>query len=173
VPSIRDDRRVCKLGIVYLADNFIDLANTGFYNGVHFHRVIKDFMNQFGCPHARDPNSRKAGTGGPEPGTSYSLPDGTKITRNREGCIPDEFKQSYCPKISNEPFTLSMVSCHACTPIVARNFITHCSIQANTGQPESGGSQFFINTKHNSFLDFWDRSTPSQHVVFGTVHPVR
>jgi cyclophilin family peptidyl-prolyl cis-trans isomerase len=57
--------------------------------------------------------------------------------------------------------------------IVARSFITHCSIQANTGQPESGGSQFFINTKHNSFLDFWDRSTPSQHVVFGTVHPVR
>ena len=22
------------------ASNFIDLANTGFYNGVHFHRVI-------------------------------------------------------------------------------------------------------------------------------------
>ena len=40
---------------------------------------------------------------------------------------------------------------------------------ANTGQPESGGSQFFINTVHNSFLDFFDKSTPSQHVVFGRV----
>jgi cyclophilin family peptidyl-prolyl cis-trans isomerase len=40
---------------------------------------------------------------------------------------------------------------------------------ANTGQPESGGSQFFINTAHNSFLDFFDRSSPSQHVVFGKV----
>jgi len=40
---------------------------------------------------------------------------------------------------------------------------------ANTGQPESGGSQFFINTVHNSFLDFWDKSTPSQHPVFGRV----
>ena len=28
------------------ASNFIDLANTGFYNGIHFHRVIPGFMNQ-------------------------------------------------------------------------------------------------------------------------------
>mmetsp|Transcript_16467 Transcript_16467/g.31236 ORF Transcript_16467/g.31236 Transcript_16467/m.31236 type:complete len:98 (-) Transcript_16467:326-619(-) len=40
---------------------------------------------------------------------------------------------------------------------------------ANTGRPNSGGSQFFINTKHNSFLDFFDRSTPSKHPVFGKV----
>jgi cyclophilin family peptidyl-prolyl cis-trans isomerase len=40
---------------------------------------------------------------------------------------------------------------------------------ANTGQPNSGGSQFFINTVHNSFLDFFDKSTPSQHPVFGKV----
>lgn len=40
---------------------------------------------------------------------------------------------------------------------------------ANTGQPNSGGSQFFINTVHNSFLDFFDKSTPSQHPVFGRV----
>jgi cyclophilin family peptidyl-prolyl cis-trans isomerase len=40
---------------------------------------------------------------------------------------------------------------------------------ANTGQPNSGGSQFFINTVHNSFLDFFDRSTPSQHPVFGKI----
>lgn len=40
-------------------------------------------------------------------------------------------------------------------------------LQANTGQPASGGSQFFINTAHNSFLDFFDDSTESQHPVFG------
>jgi len=40
---------------------------------------------------------------------------------------------------------------------------------ANTGQPNSGGSQFFINTVHNSFLDWFDKSTPSQHPVFGKV----
>ena len=47
-------------------DNFIKLAEEGFYNDLLFHRVIKDFMVQGG-----DPNSRGAapgarlGTGGP------------------------------------------------------------------------------------------------------------
>ena len=39
------------------AGNFVRLVNEGFYDGLHFHRVIADFMNQFGCPHSRDPNS--------------------------------------------------------------------------------------------------------------------
>ena len=35
--------------------------------------VIPDFMNQFGCPYSSDPNSKKAGTGGPTPGSSYEV----------------------------------------------------------------------------------------------------
>lgn len=31
-------------------DNFIQLAETEFYNGLIFHRVIKNFMIQGGCP---------------------------------------------------------------------------------------------------------------------------
>ncbi len=45
--------------------NFLKLVDEGFYNGLHFHRVIKDFMIQGGCPRSRDPTSRAAGTGGP------------------------------------------------------------------------------------------------------------
>ncbi len=40
---------------------------------------------------------------------------------------------------------------------------------ANTGQPNSGGSQFFLNTVHNSYLDWFDTRTPSKHPVFGRV----
>ena len=53
------------------ASNFIDLAKTGFYDGLHFHRVIPNFMNQFGCPNAKDPNSPRAGTGGPASNSTF------------------------------------------------------------------------------------------------------
>lgn len=40
---------------------------------------------------------------------------------------------------------------------------------ANTGAPHSGGSQFFINTVDNTYLDKEDLRTPYAHPVFGTV----
>ncbi len=39
-------------------NNFISLANGGFYNGLIFHRVIRGFMIQGGCP-------KGTGVGGP------------------------------------------------------------------------------------------------------------
>merc|ERR1712106_731448 len=76
------------------ASNFIDLANSGFYNGLHFHRVIPDFMDQFGCPYAKDPKSGKAGTGGPSDGTYKNLKTGDTCTRSGGGNIKDEFAAS-------------------------------------------------------------------------------
>ena len=110
------------------AGNFLGLARSGFYDGLHFHRVIRGFMCQFGCPHSSDPRSPRAGTGGPPHGT-----------------IQDEHPEN--AKMSNEPGTLSM---------------------ANTGAPNSGGSQFFLNTVHNSYLD-WFTPGQSKHPVFGRV----
>ncbi len=40
---------------------------------------------------------------------------------------------------------------------------------ANTGQPNSGGSQFFINTVNNTGLDFNKEPFTSKHPVFGRV----
>ncbi len=110
------------------AGNFVELAKSGFYDGLHFHRVINGFMLQFGCPHSRDPESRLAGTG--------DSPKGT---------IKDEHPAD--AKISNAPGTLSM---------------------ANTGEPNSGSCQFFINTVDNVRLD-WFSPGPSRHPVFGKV----
>ena len=39
-------------------ENFVKLANDGFYNGLIFHRVISGFMIQGGCPSG-------SGMGGP------------------------------------------------------------------------------------------------------------
>ena len=39
----------------------------------------------------------------------------------------------------------------------------------NTGRPNSGGSQFFINLVDNTYLDWDDPRTPSAHPVFGEV----
>ena len=110
------------------AGNFIKLAKAGFYDGLHFHRVINGFMAQFGCPYSRDPKSARAGTG--------DGPDGT---------IKDEHPAD--AKFSNEPGTLAM---------------------ANTGAPNSGSCQFFINTVHNAYLDFFTPG-PSKHPVFAKV----
>jgi cyclophilin family peptidyl-prolyl cis-trans isomerase len=109
------------------ANNWLELARSGFYDGLHFHRVIDNFMIQFGCPHSKDPKSPRAGTG-----------------QGPKGSIKDEHPAN--AKLSNEPGTLSM---------------------ANAG-PNSGSSQFFINTVHNAFLDFFTPG-PSKHPVFGKV----
>ncbi|MCI8585166.1 MAG: peptidylprolyl isomerase [Lachnospiraceae bacterium] len=51
-------------------NNFLSLVNKGFYNGLIFHRVIKDFMIQGGCPE---------GSGMGDPG--YSIKG--EFTQNR------------------------------------------------------------------------------------------
>ncbi len=52
--------------------NFISLAASKFYDGVRFHRVIRDFMIQTGDPLSKDINKKIYwGTGGP----GYKFPD--------------------------------------------------------------------------------------------------
>mmetsp|Transcript_18335 Transcript_18335/g.25770 ORF Transcript_18335/g.25770 Transcript_18335/m.25770 type:complete len:178 (+) Transcript_18335:210-743(+) len=131
------------LQMPYTCAAIIDLIEKKYYDGLHFHRVIKDFMLQFGCPNSKDPTSRACGTGGPKGNTTFKGFDGKTYARDPGGNIQDE----HTAKISNKPYTLSM---------------------ANTGAKNTGGSQFFINTVHNSYLD-WFSPGQSKHPVFARV----
>lgn len=50
--------------------SFLELAQQGFYAGLAFHRIVRNFMVQTGCPHSRHGASGTPGTGGP----GYRLP---------------------------------------------------------------------------------------------------
>lgn len=102
--------------------NFIKLAQSGFYDGTKFHRVIKGFMIQGGDPLSKDDSmAARWGTGGP----GYQFAD--EIT-------------------SGSHNTIGYVA------------------MANSG-PNTNGSQFYINTANNNFLD--GKYTVFAHVVAG------
>lgn len=46
-------------------ENFKKLAQKGFYDGTAFHRILKGFMIQGGCPNSKKGASGQPGTGGP------------------------------------------------------------------------------------------------------------
>jgi cyclophilin family peptidyl-prolyl cis-trans isomerase len=130
------------------------------------------------------------GTGGPAPNSTFKSCDGTTIKRTHDGSIPDEVgKEQY--KITNAVGTLSMantgeffcdfecyyfhesqksilVGTRTCLLTLHGLFLIRF-LGCFTGRPKSGGSQFFLNVNHNSFLDWFDRQTPSAHPVFGKV----
>jgi len=108
--------------------NFVKLAESGYYDGTKFHRVIPNFMIQAGDPNSKTENVATYGTGGP----GYT--------------IQDEFVSGAL--LTNARGTIAM---------------------ANTGQPNSGGSQFFINVVDNTGLDFDKEPLTSKHPVFGRV----
>ena len=99
-------------------NNFVFLANKGYYHCVIFHRVIPSFMDQTGDP---------TGTGDGGPGYT----------------IPDELPAKAADASAQYP--LGSVA------------------MANTGQPDSGGSQFFIVAGPEG------ESLPNSYTLFGQV----
>ncbi len=79
--------------------NFEKLANDGFYNGLNFHRVIRGFMTQGGCPTG-------TGTGGP----GYKIDCETKGNPNKH--VPGALSMAHAGKnTGGSQFFICHVAC--------------------------------------------------------------
>lgn len=111
--------------------NFVALANRGFYDGLTFHRVVKDFMIQGGD---------KEGTGS----GSASISDLKDGGEDKEYSIKGEFISN---KVNNTlKFEEGVIG-------MARNDYTQYSSSLDEESYNSGSSQFFIMTKENTSLN--------------------
>ena len=121
--------------------NFVTLANRGFYDGLTFHRIVKDFMIQGGD---------KEGTGQGS-ATIADLKDDGKETKYS---IKGEFIANGVNdnKLKFEEGVIGM----------ARSDYTSYSPTLKEESYNSGSSQFFIMTKSNASLN-------GQYTAFGKV----
>ena len=111
--------------------NFITLSNRGFYDGLTFHRIVKDFMIQGGD---------KKGTGQGSATTKDLKDDGD----DTEYSIKGEFVSN---KVNNKlKFEEGVIG-------MARNDYTQYSQSLDEESYNSGSSQFFIMTKANTSLN--------------------
>lgn len=112
--------------------NFITLANRGFYNGLTFHRIVKDFMIQGGD---------KEGTGQGSATLADLKDDGDSST---DYSIKGEFVAN---GVNNTlKFDEGVIG-------MARNDYTQYSSSLKEESYNSGSSQFFIMTKDNTSLN--------------------
>ncbi len=112
--------------------NFVTLANRGFYDGLTFHRIVKDFMIQGGD---------KEGTGQGSATTADLKDDGNETKYSIKG----EFISNGVEK-NKLKFEEGVVG-------MARSDYTSYSPSLTEESYNSGSSQFFIMTKENSSLN--------------------
>lgn len=103
--------------------NFCELATSGFYDGLKFHRFEPNFVIQGGCPNTRDMTPEQVAAGGRGPA-------GMPGTGGPGYRIKAEFRTN--PRNSHEDGTLAM---------------------ARAQNPDSAGSQFYFCLGPQHFLD--------------------
>ena len=103
--------------------NFCELASSGFYDGLKFHRYVAGFVIQGGCPNTRDMTSEEVASGRPGP-------DGMPGTGGPGYRIKHEYDTN--PRNSHDDGALAM---------------------ARSQHPDSAGSQFYLCLGAQHFLD--------------------
>ncbi len=89
-------------------ENFIKLAQAGFYDGTKFHRVIKGFMNQGGDPFSKDDSKiAEWGTGGP----GYKFND--EITATNSNDVGTISMANSGPNTNGSQFFINAVPNHS------------------------------------------------------------
>ena len=134
------------------AGNFVDLVNKGVYDGLAFHRVVREpdpFVVQGGDPQSKDPNfpSARLGTGGfIDPATS------------KERMIPLEIK----PKGAEQPIYSKTLEIARITAAPVLSHHRGAVAMARSQFPDSASSQFYFSLAELPFLD-------GSYAVFGNV----
>ncbi len=138
-------------------NNFLSLVGKGFYNGLIFHRVIRGFMIQGGCPQG-------TGTGGP----GY--------------CIPGEFAYNgFANPLKHDAGVLSMARAMAPDSAGSQFFIMHKAAPHLDGQYAAFGKvtegMDVVNKIAETRTDFRDKPLAEQKIrsitaeTFGVEYP--
>ncbi|MDD2680907.1 MAG: peptidylprolyl isomerase [Patescibacteria group bacterium] len=90
-------------------NNFLNLAQAGFYNNTKFHRVIKDFMIQGGDPNSKDDDWSNDGIGGPgyyfaDEFNSHKLVAGSLAMANRGAGTSSNGSQFFIVTAASTPW---------------------------------------------------------------------